>query len=121
MNSAGFGVDFVEAFTKTTELYDLTEEEKEFVFRVFCRFRMLTAERREKIMEVLRLYEQDDNKRIKATVEVAVDYAKAMREELLIGIHNYNRQESILNALRGMVVLLLPPAIANYMLGVLSK
>lgn len=119
MNSADFGVDFVEAFTKTTELYDLTEEEKEFVFRVFTRFRTLTVETRERMIKT-RECPQTDNERAMTAIGISVFYAKSIKEELLIGLDNYQRQELIIRALRGIVVLVFPPGIIDYMLDVFN-
>ena len=121
MNSADFGVDFAEAFTKTTELYDLTEEEKQFVLRVFNRFRTLTIEAREQMIEAFGHFPQTERERIVATIGLSIFYAKSIKEELLIGLHNYRRRELILGALRGIVVLTLPPGIIDYMLGVFRE
>ncbi len=121
MNRAGFTVDFVEAFIKTTELYNLTEEEKQFTFRVFNRFRTLTIETREQMVKTFGHFPQTDRERIITTIGLSIFYGRALKEELLIGLHNYRRQELILRALRGIVVLTFPPGIIiDYMLDVFN-
>src|SRR3989344_7511544 len=120
MNSADFGVDFAEAFTKTTELYDLTEEEKQFVLRVFNRFRTLTIETREQMIEAFGHFPQTERERVIAAIGLSIFYAKSLREELLIGLHNYRRQELILRALCGIVVLTFPSGVVDYMLDVFN-
>ncbi|MDO8664702.1 MAG: hypothetical protein Q7K44_04130 [Candidatus Liptonbacteria bacterium] len=121
MNKAVFNADFVEAFTKTTELYELTEEEKQFVFRVFNRFRTLTIETREQMVKAFGHFPQTERERIIAAIGLSIFYGKSLKEELTIGLHNYRRQKLILRALRGIVVLTFPSGIAGYMLDVFSE
>ncbi len=120
MNRAGFTVDFVEAFIKTTELYNLTEEEKQFVFRVFNRFRTLTIETREQMVKTFGHFPQTDEEWIIMAIGLSIFYAKPLKEELLIGLHNYHRQELILRAMRGVVVLSFPHKAVEHMLDIFS-
>ena len=121
MNRNRFDTNFVEAFMKATDLYKLTDAEKKFAFRVFVRFSTLTREARAQMMKIFGHFPQTEEERITAAMWLCTYYAKPIKEELLIGIHNYERQDLILMALRRVVVLSFPPGIIDYILNALGE
>ncbi len=120
MNRNGFSAELVDAFIRTTDLYKLSEKEKQFVFRVLNRFRTMTIETRERMTKAFGDFKHTDEEWVMATIGLSIFYAKNLEDELLIGLYAYQRQELILRALRGIVTLSFPRRSVTHMLDVFS-
>lgn len=116
MNTNGLAPELAKAFERITALYGLNDGEKQFVLRVFSRFTALTVETREEMVKAFGHFPQTENERIMMAIGFSIFYARPLKEELLTGLHNYDRQDLILSAIQGIIVLAFPPKAAVHML-----